>query len=167
MKLVIDISKKDYEFIKDLQYCSSGRRSGKRIEYNIVNAIKNGVPLPTKTKKRKTIGEVIESMDEDQRKVLCYLVEKLGLSSVTVEARPHEKWISVKDKLPKDEERVLIYADVDNEEDRIAIAYRMLEEWSDDEYIWRARETLGHSTDYDDEIVIAWMPLPEPYEEEE
>lgn len=76
-------------------------------------------------------------------------------------------WISVKDKLPEDEERVLICADVDNEEDRIAIAYRMLEEWSDDEYIWRAWETLGHSADYDDEEVIAWIPLPEPYEEGE
>jgi hypothetical protein len=77
------------------------------------------------------------------------------------------EWISVKDKLPEDGERVLIYADVDNEEDRIAIAYRMLEEWSDDEYIWRAWETLGYSADYDDEEVIAWMPLPEPYEEGE
>lgn len=75
-------------------------------------------------------------------------------------------WISVHDRLPEEGERVLICADVDDEEDKIAIAYRMIREWTEDEWIWRAWETLGHSVDYEDEEVIAWMPLPEPYEVE-
>jgi len=45
MKLLIDIPDKDYEFIKNAQVLISGRRSGKQIEYNMINAIKNGTPL--------------------------------------------------------------------------------------------------------------------------
>lgn len=44
MKLVIDIPDEDYKFIKDLQFYNSGRRSGKTIERNVINGIKNGKP---------------------------------------------------------------------------------------------------------------------------
>ncbi|MBR3117678.1 MAG: hypothetical protein IKF29_00410 [Oceanobacillus sp.] len=44
MKLIIDIPDKDYEFIKNA-HVIVGRRNGKEIEYNIINAIKNGTPL--------------------------------------------------------------------------------------------------------------------------
>lgn len=46
MKLIIDIPDEDYKFIKDLQFYHSGRRSGKTIERNVINGIKNGTPLP-------------------------------------------------------------------------------------------------------------------------
>lgn len=46
MKVVIDIPDGDYKFIKDLQFYNSGRRSGKTIERNVINAIRNGTPLP-------------------------------------------------------------------------------------------------------------------------
>ena len=47
MKLVIDIPDKDYEFIKDLQSLIIGSRGNCRnIQYNVINAIKNGTPLP-------------------------------------------------------------------------------------------------------------------------
>lgn len=44
MKIVIDIPEEDYKFIKDLQFYNSGRRSGKTIERNVINGIKNGKP---------------------------------------------------------------------------------------------------------------------------
>lgn len=44
MKLIIDIPDEDYKFIKDLQFYNSGRRSGKTIEQNVINGIKNGKP---------------------------------------------------------------------------------------------------------------------------
>jgi len=46
MKLIIDISEEDYKFIKEVQFYHSGRRSGKTIEQKVINAIKNGKPLP-------------------------------------------------------------------------------------------------------------------------
>ena len=46
MQIVIDIPEDDYKFIKDIQDYISGRRSGRQIEYNIINAILNGTPLP-------------------------------------------------------------------------------------------------------------------------
>lgn len=44
MKIIIDIPEEDYKFIKDLQFYSSGRRSGKTIERNVINGIKNSKP---------------------------------------------------------------------------------------------------------------------------
>lgn len=44
MKLIIDIPEENYKFIKDLKFYCSGRRSGKTIERNVINGIKNGKP---------------------------------------------------------------------------------------------------------------------------
>lgn len=44
MKIVIDIPDEDYKIIKDLQFYNSGRRSGRTIERNVINGIKNGTP---------------------------------------------------------------------------------------------------------------------------
>lgn len=44
MKLIIDIPDEDYKFIKEVQLYLSVRRSGKTIERNVINAIKNGLP---------------------------------------------------------------------------------------------------------------------------
>ena len=44
MKLLIDIPEEDYKFIKDLQSLIIGSRgSYKTIQYNVINAIKNGI----------------------------------------------------------------------------------------------------------------------------
>ena len=46
MKLIIDIPDNDYEFIKDLRsLIIGGRGSCKTIQYNVINAIKNGTPV--------------------------------------------------------------------------------------------------------------------------
>lgn len=44
MQIVIDIPEEDYNFIKDLEFYTSGRRSGRAIEQNVINAIRNGTP---------------------------------------------------------------------------------------------------------------------------
>ena len=49
MKLIIDIPDDDYKFIKEVQLYLSARRIGKTIERNVINAIKNGKPLPNIT----------------------------------------------------------------------------------------------------------------------
>lgn len=47
MELVIKIPDKDYEYIKDVQLWVAGSRGGgKTINQNVINAIKNGTPLP-------------------------------------------------------------------------------------------------------------------------
>ena len=47
MKLIIDIDDKEYEFIKDLRSLMIGRGTCKTIQYNVINAIKNGTPVST------------------------------------------------------------------------------------------------------------------------
>lgn len=47
MELVIDIPDEDYKFIKDLQsLIIGGRGNCKTIQKNVINAIRNGKPLP-------------------------------------------------------------------------------------------------------------------------
>lgn len=46
MKLLIDISKNEYEFIKHLDLVYVARGNCKTLQQNIVNAIKQGMPLP-------------------------------------------------------------------------------------------------------------------------
>ena len=44
MKLLIDIPEDDYKFIKDMQVLVLARGNCKTIQYNVINAIKNGKP---------------------------------------------------------------------------------------------------------------------------
>lgn len=72
MKIVIDIPDEYYKFIKDLQFYHSGRRNGKTIERNVINAIKNGKPYEEKPQ-----GEwipVSESLPEECQRVLVTIV---------------------------------------------------------------------------------------------
>ena len=45
MKLLIDISESDYEFVKKLIWANMGRSTHKTIQQNIINAIKFGTPI--------------------------------------------------------------------------------------------------------------------------
>lgn len=49
MKIVIDIPEEIYKFIKISHFYGSGRRNGKTIERHVINAIKQGKPLPNIT----------------------------------------------------------------------------------------------------------------------
>lgn len=46
MKLVIDISDKTYEIIRDMMYFYNPQRSGRAETKEIITAIKQGTPLP-------------------------------------------------------------------------------------------------------------------------
>ena len=48
MKLLIDIPEDDYKFIKDMQVLILARGNCKTIQYNVINAIKNGIPYQDK-----------------------------------------------------------------------------------------------------------------------
>lgn len=47
MKLVIDISEEDFKFIKGLRLALGGRGYAQELQRNVINAIRNGTPLPT------------------------------------------------------------------------------------------------------------------------
>lgn len=94
------------------------------------------------------------------------LIEKLNKNSIfrtvtnaedknaieIIEEQPTvNNWISVDDRLPEDNERVLIYV----KWDCILIALRRNGEWN------------GHWENYEDDEVLAWMPLPNKYISEE
>ena len=46
VKLMIELSQEEYEFLKDLKWVNIGRGSCKTIQKNVINAIKFGTPLP-------------------------------------------------------------------------------------------------------------------------
>lgn len=46
MKIVIDIPKEMYQTIKETNMVISGRRSGRRFDYILFNAVSTGIPLP-------------------------------------------------------------------------------------------------------------------------
>ena len=70
------------------------------------------------------------------------------------------KWISVKEKLPKDDEWVLCQLDDEWYDENSMMVLYLTEGWNSK--IWVDGQ-MG-TEDYD---VVAWMPLPKPYEKEE
>lgn len=46
MQLTIEIDEEDYESIKNLDMVIFGRRNGKALQFRVINAIRNGKPLP-------------------------------------------------------------------------------------------------------------------------
>ena len=45
MKLMIELSQEEYEFLKDLEFLNVGRCGYKTIQQNVINAIKFGTPI--------------------------------------------------------------------------------------------------------------------------
>ena len=72
-------------------------------------------------------------------------------------------WIPVSERLPEEDIEVLIYT----ADKKINKAYRRIKSWTEDCMEWLVFETLGYSYTYNDDEVVAWMPLPEPYTESE
>lgn len=70
----------------------------------------------------------------------------------TIEAEPvNDDWISIKDRLPDENQKCLVYRDIDND---LKITTGI---WHSDR---KTFDGLRHGTRL--ENTIAWMPLPEP-----
>lgn len=83
MKLVIDISEKTYEIIRDMMYFYNPQRSGRAETKEIITAIKQGTPLP------KVHGDLI-----DRSKLLVEL--ECGIRSGNYE-EGYEKYPHIND----------------------------------------------------------------------
>ena len=73
---------------------------------------------------------------------------------------PKAKWIPVTTRKPRLEERVLIFT----EDGKIEIAYRDNIPWTENQYEYVVISMLGYRFSYEEDKVLAWMPLPTPYE---
>lgn len=69
-------------------------------------------------------------------------------------------WISVKDRLPEENEEVLVFGNILNAPKLLGVRYRVLgdQDWK---YSWQ-----GDGYIYKQDYVTHWMPLPEPPKEE-
>lgn len=83
------------------------------------------------------------------RRMTNYL-EALDIAIEALEEKKNNTWVSVKDKLPEDNTRVLVYCEWECEH----IALRRHNKW------------VGEFEDYEDDEVLAWMLLPESYKED-
>ena len=72
-------------------------------------------------------------------------------------------WIPVSERLPEMDESVLICTD----KGEMTVAYHTFKEWSEIETEWFVFGTLGFALTYEDDEVLAWMPLPKPWKGDE
>ena len=78
---------------------------------------------------------------------ILFMIENMP----TIEVEPDNGWISVKDRLPDENQKCLVYRDIDND---LKITTGI---WHSDR---KTFDGLRHGTRL--ENTIAWMPLPEP-----
>lgn len=77
MRLIIDIPEDDYKFIKDLQFYNSGRRSGRTIERNVINGIKNG-----KSYEEKPHGEWIKTPELFRDRICSHCGKQISYEQI-------------------------------------------------------------------------------------
>lgn len=109
-----------------------------------------------------TIQEAIKLLWNEHKKLVntdgnARLMVAIGMA---IKALEDSRWIPVTERLPEDEVDVLIYSTDKN----INKAYRRYKPWTENQMEWLVFETLGYGYIYDDDEVLAWMPLPKPYE---
>lgn len=125
--------------------------------------IKNNLSSGTRKKLEKNVGELdcisreaaINAIDMMSNTATVLNLQELPSFTPKMEPR----WITVSEKLPEDDKDVLIFTIAKS----IYKACHSLKEWTDDQYEWFVMGTIGWSLTYEDDEVLAWMPLPEPY----
>lgn len=65
MQIVINIPKEMYQKIKETNMVISGRRSGKRFDYILFNAVNNGIPLPKGHGRLIDADVLVDGMEDD------------------------------------------------------------------------------------------------------
>lgn len=91
-----------------------------------------------------------EFFDSDMKKAVVGIdvyVENMPAADV----QSVNQWISIKDRLPNENQKCLVYRDIDAD---LKITTGI---WHSE---WKAFDGLRHGTQLED--TIAWMPLPEP-----
>ena len=91
MKIVIDIPDEDYKFIKDLKFYNSGRRNGKTIEWNVINSIKEGLPIQEEQPTQSEWIPVSERLPEERTSVLVWCPERENIYCACLEE--NQWWI--------------------------------------------------------------------------
>jgi hypothetical protein len=122
-----------------------------KIPLELARAIK-GVPPVTAT---KCIAKISFSKD-DLRKIAEEQIE------AAIKQEPKTEWIPVNEKMPEVTGYYLIQYSRAICRDEMAVAYYSVEEKeSDPNYEWEFKPCCGEYKE-----VVAWMPLPKPYENE-
>lgn len=125
--------------------------------FQVVHGIARGIAdrdiEALKAKDMKTLykiagaKEILDSVDTD----LCYIP--------AADVQPVDRWISVNDRLPEINERVLVYIPKPDNHYNTEIAY--LSEGNDNYPYWVLRDkSQFYSTRL--HYISRWMPLPEP-----
>lgn len=121
--------------------------------------------MPMQNRRRKND----QNIQDVRRKKAVFEYDEYGVGMITLEMMDvlmdmiaKASWIPCSERLPEQTGFYLIQHSRKYCEDEMAVAFYSVEEAkSDDDYTWEF-ETLS-----DVQEVVAWMPLPKPYKEEQ
>lgn len=146
MKLLIDIEKNKYEWIK--------KNNPNADPNSIVGAIANGIPIETVTNEGEAEDYPINQ--EENCNIVCDFLR--DITGVDIRKGKKSKWIPVSERLPDDREETY-WVCTDG-------GYQCQCRWTDANTFWAGRKTDWHWCLFDIpqyQKVVAWQPLPEPY----
>ena len=95
----------------------------------------------------------------DRIEEYCDIADIIDIIERQPTIEPEHRWIPCSERLPDDDELMLVNY-IDNREGAADIWIG----WHEMENVWYI-DGVAHSREYGNEV-IAWMPLPEPYEGE-
>lgn len=167
MKLLIELDEEYVKVIDEIKFLVGGR-TDRKLQLEIIKAIKNGKPLEQEPTTKNDLvvdcvsrAEIIDELnrlgrnafkdDTDYDNFFAFVDSLLPVT-------PQEpKWIPVSERLPEEYKTVIASTKYN--------VYSEARLTKEDGWEW----AYESGADYWEEIedVIAWMPLPEPYKENE